>query len=141
MPVQRRLINFGVGATALCLLVGGAVLADRDAADTQAGKGPAQQAPEPESAEEEATYPESRRSLRDSADAFFAADRVDDTPAEETADAPRRGRRRAESPEEASGAHSNGRSVAEIMAGLAGGDSADTTTTDAGTRRRRRRAD
>ncbi|AMY53849.1 DUF6779 domain-containing protein [Rhodococcoides fascians] len=101
----------------------------------------AQQAPESESAEEEATYPESRRSLRDSADAFFAADRVDDTPAEETADAPRRGRRRAESPEEASGAHSNGRSVAEIMAGLAGGDSADTTTTDAGTRRRRRRAD
>ncbi|WP_179273893.1 DUF6779 domain-containing protein [Rhodococcoides fascians] len=101
----------------------------------------AQQAPESESAEEEATYPESRRSLRDSADAFFAADRVDDTPAEETADAPRRGRRRAESPEEASGAHSNGRSVAEIMAGLAGGDSADTKTTDAGTRRRRRRAD
>lgn len=100
-----------------------------------------QQATESESAEEEATYPESRRSLRDSADAFFAADRVDDTPAEETADAPRRGRRRAESTEEASGAHSNGRSVAEIMAGLAGGDSADTTTTDAGTRRRRRRAD
>ncbi|MBL1290959.1 glycoside hydrolase family 26 protein [Streptomyces sp. NPDC057067] len=47
MPVQRRLINFGVGATALCLLVGGAVLADRDAEDTQAGKGAAQQAPEP----------------------------------------------------------------------------------------------
>lgn len=47
MPVQRRLTNFGVGATALCLLVGGAVLADRDAEDTQAGKGAAQQAPEP----------------------------------------------------------------------------------------------
>ncbi|MDI9932998.1 hypothetical protein QM588_21470 [Rhodococcus sp. IEGM 1354] len=100
-----------------------------------------QQAPESESAEDAATYPESRRTLRDSADAFFAADRIDDTPAEEPADAPRRGRRRAESTEEASGAHSNGRSVAEIMAGLAGGDSADTTTTDAGTRRRRRRAD
>lgn len=100
-----------------------------------------QQAPESEPAVDAATYPESRRSLRDSADAFFSADRVDDTPAEETVDAPRRGRRRAESAEEASGAHSNGRSVAEIMAGLAGGDSADTTTTDAGTRRRRRRAD
>lgn len=39
MPVQRRLINFGIGATAFCLLVGGAVLADHDASDTQAGKG------------------------------------------------------------------------------------------------------
>ncbi|MEU9060795.1 glycosyl hydrolase [Streptomyces sp. NPDC048430] len=47
MAVQRRLITFGVGATALCLLVGGAVLADRDTADIQAGKGTAQQAPEP----------------------------------------------------------------------------------------------
>ncbi|MFD6276456.1 glycoside hydrolase family 26 protein [Streptomyces sp. NPDC060209] len=49
MPVQRRLIKFGIGATALCLLVGGAVLADHDAADTQTGKGAAQGAPEPES--------------------------------------------------------------------------------------------
>ncbi|MFB4426662.1 glycoside hydrolase family 26 protein [Streptomyces sp. QL37] len=47
MAVQRRLISFGVGATALCLLVGGAVVADRDTADVQAGKGAAQQAPEP----------------------------------------------------------------------------------------------
>ncbi|MFJ4839539.1 glycoside hydrolase family 26 protein [Streptomyces sp. NPDC088746] len=47
MAVQRRLITFGVGATALCLLVGGAVLADRETADIQAGKGTAQQAPEP----------------------------------------------------------------------------------------------
>ncbi|MFJ8858006.1 glycoside hydrolase family 26 protein [Streptomyces sp. NPDC102451] len=47
MPVQRRFMKVGVGATALCLLVGGAVIADRDAADTQAGKGVAQQAPDP----------------------------------------------------------------------------------------------
>ncbi|MFC9941587.1 glycoside hydrolase family 26 protein [Streptomyces pratensis] len=47
MPVQRRLMNFGIGATALCLLVGGAFLADRDGADTQAGKGAAQGEPEP----------------------------------------------------------------------------------------------
>ncbi|MBM7439527.1 glycoside hydrolase family 26 protein [Streptomyces sp. HB132] len=50
MPAQRRLINFGIGATALCLLVGGAVIADRDAADTQTGKGATRQAPEPERA-------------------------------------------------------------------------------------------
>ncbi|MFI2781016.1 glycosyl hydrolase [Streptomyces sp. ALB3] len=47
MPVQRRLMKFGIGATALCLLVGGAVLADHDATDTQAGKGAARGAPEP----------------------------------------------------------------------------------------------
>ncbi|MEU1482932.1 glycosyl hydrolase [Streptomyces sp. NPDC005752] len=50
MPAQRRLINFGIGATALCLLVGGAVIADRDAADTQTGKGATREAPEPERA-------------------------------------------------------------------------------------------
>ncbi|MBY4130805.1 hypothetical protein HQO83_20635 [Rhodococcus fascians] len=87
-------------------------------------------------------YPTSRSALRDSADAFFSVDRDLETPAADTAGAPRRGRRRAESTDDdATGAHSNGRSVAEIMAGLAGGDSADTTTTDAGTRRRRRRSD
>ncbi|MEV0024570.1 glycosyl hydrolase [Streptomyces atroolivaceus] len=48
MPVQRRFINFGIGATALCLLVGGAVLADHDTTDTQAGKGATQRAPEPD---------------------------------------------------------------------------------------------
>lgn len=47
MPVQRRLTTFGIGATALCLLVGGAFLADHDAADTQTGKGAAQGAQEP----------------------------------------------------------------------------------------------
>lgn len=50
MPAQRRLINFGIGATALCLLVGGAVLAGHDAPDTQAGKGAARGAPEPDGA-------------------------------------------------------------------------------------------
>ncbi|MEU3471629.1 DUF6779 domain-containing protein [Rhodococcus sp. NPDC006774] len=85
---------------------------------------------------------ESRASLRDSADAFFAADHDYETSAEDTSVSPRRGRRRAESSDEdATGAHSNGRSVAEIMAGLQGGDSSDVTTTDPGTRRRRRRAD
>ncbi|WP_329225461.1 glycosyl hydrolase [Streptomyces sp. NBC_01460] len=48
MPVQRRLINFGIGATAFCLLVGGAVLADHDASDTQAGKGAEQGVPSPD---------------------------------------------------------------------------------------------
>ncbi|MGF0311465.1 DUF6779 domain-containing protein [Rhodococcus sp. IEGM1428] len=87
-------------------------------------------------------YPASRSALRESADAFFSADRDHETSAADTSSSPRRGRRRAESTDEdATGAHSNGRSVAEIMAGLAGGDSADMTTTDAGTRRRRRRAD
>ncbi|WP_200936531.1 DUF6779 domain-containing protein [Rhodococcus sp. Leaf278] len=87
-------------------------------------------------------YPASRSALRDSADAFFSVDRDLETPAVDASSSPRRGRRRAESTDDdATGAHSNGRSVAEIMAGLAGGDSADTTTTDAGTRRRRRRAD
>ncbi|MDF6022819.1 glycosyl hydrolase [Streptomyces sp. JH34] len=47
MPVQRRLTTFGIGATALCLLVGGALLADHDATATQAGKGAARGAPEP----------------------------------------------------------------------------------------------
>ena len=85
----------------------------------------------------------SRASLRESADAFFAADHDYETPAEDTSVSPRRGRRRAESAddEDASGAHSNGRSVAEIMAGLQGGGSGDAATTDPGTRRRRRRAD
>ncbi|MEU9362985.1 glycosyl hydrolase [Streptomyces sp. NPDC048301] len=46
MPVNRRLINFGVGATAFCLLVGGAVLADPGSQDTQAGKSPAQGPPD-----------------------------------------------------------------------------------------------
>ncbi|KPC81023.1 MULTISPECIES: glycoside hydrolase family 26 protein [Streptomyces] len=50
MPAQRRLINFGIGATALCLLVGGAVLAGHDAPDSQAGKGAARGAPEPDRA-------------------------------------------------------------------------------------------
>ncbi|OZF48299.1 DUF6779 domain-containing protein [Rhodococcus sp. 14-1411-2a] len=85
----------------------------------------------------------SRASLRESADAFFAADHDYETPAEDTAVSSRRGRRRAESAddEDASGAHSNGRSVAEIMAGLQGGGSGDAAVTDPGTRRRRRRAD
>ncbi|MEU1124397.1 glycosyl hydrolase [Streptomyces sp. NPDC005899] len=39
MPVQRRLRNLGVGTAVLALLVGGAVLADRDGRDAQAGKG------------------------------------------------------------------------------------------------------
>ncbi|MEU0134638.1 glycosyl hydrolase [Streptomyces sp. NPDC006296] len=43
MPVQRRLSTFGIGATALCLLAGGAVLTDRDTGDVQSDKG----APEP----------------------------------------------------------------------------------------------
>ncbi|MFF5724345.1 glycoside hydrolase family 26 protein [[Kitasatospora] papulosa] len=47
MPVQPRTTTFGIGATALCLLVGGALLADHDAADTQTGKGAARNAPEP----------------------------------------------------------------------------------------------
>ncbi|MEV2247314.1 glycosyl hydrolase [Streptomyces sp. NPDC049970] len=47
MPAQRRFINFGIGATAFGVLVGGAVLVDHDGTDTQAGKGPAQSAPEP----------------------------------------------------------------------------------------------
>ncbi|AJW42409.1 transmembrane protein rich in alanine and arginine and proline [Rhodococcus sp. B7740] len=86
---------------------------------------------------------ESRASLRESADAFFAADHDYRTSVEDTSVSPRRGRRRAESTddEDASGAHSNGRSVAEIMAGLQGGGSGDAATTDPGTRRRRRRAD
>ncbi|MEV6260489.1 glycosyl hydrolase [Streptomyces sp. NPDC051784] len=46
MPVNRRLINFGVGATAFCLLVGGAVLTDPGSQDTQAGKSPAQGPPD-----------------------------------------------------------------------------------------------
>ncbi|OZF32560.1 hypothetical protein CH296_13375 [Rhodococcus sp. 14-2496-1d] len=85
----------------------------------------------------------SRASLRESADAFFAADHDYRTSVEDTSVSPRRGRRRAESTddEDASGAHSNGRSVAEIMAGLQGGGSGDAATTDPGTRRRRRRAD
>lgn len=85
----------------------------------------------------------SRASLRESADAFFTADQDYETPAEDTAVSSRRGRRRAESAddEDASGAHSNGRSVAEIMAGLQGGGSGDAAVTDPGTRRRRRRAD
>ncbi|WP_052065963.1 DUF6779 domain-containing protein [Rhodococcoides fascians] len=95
-----------------------------------------------DSAQDGDPYPASRSALRESADAFFSADRDHETSAADTSSSPRRGRRRAESTDEdATGAHSNGRSVAEIMAGLAGGDSADTTTTDAGTRRRRRRAD
>nr|WP_176457498.1 MULTISPECIES: DUF6779 domain-containing protein [unclassified Rhodococcus (in: high G+C Gram-positive bacteria)] len=95
-----------------------------------------------DSAQDGDPYPASRSALRESADAFFSADRDHETSAVDTSSSPRRGRRRAESTDEdATGAHSNGRSVAEIMAGLAGGDSADTTTTDAGTRRRRRRAD
>ncbi|MGW0787859.1 glycoside hydrolase family 26 protein [Streptomyces sp. NPDC002911] len=49
MPVKRRLIDFGIGATALCLLVGGVVLADHDTADTQAGKGAARRGAEPPS--------------------------------------------------------------------------------------------
>ncbi|WP_406151327.1 glycosyl hydrolase [Streptomyces sp. NBC_01012] len=48
MPVQRRLTNFGVGATALCLLVGGALVADRDPSDTQSGKDTARQASRPD---------------------------------------------------------------------------------------------
>ncbi|MEU8707825.1 glycosyl hydrolase [Streptomyces sp. NPDC048565] len=48
MPVQRRLTNFGIGATALCLLVGGALFADRDTSDTQSGKDTAQQARQPD---------------------------------------------------------------------------------------------
>ena len=85
----------------------------------------------------------SRASLRESADAFFAADHDYETSVEDTSVSPRRGRRRAESAddEDASGAHSNGRSVAEIMAGLQGGESGDAAMTDPGTRRRRRRAD
>ena len=64
------------------------------------------------------------------------------TPAADTSGSSRRGRRRSESTDEdATGAHSNGRSVAEIMAGLQGGDGSDAATTDPGTRRRRRRAD
>ncbi|MCZ4519808.1 hypothetical protein O4220_14930 [Rhodococcus ruber] len=95
-----------------------------------------------DSARDGDSYPASRSALRESADAFFSVDRDYQTPAVDTSASPRRGRRRAESTDEdATGAHSNGRSVAEIMAGLAGGDSADTTTTDPGTRRRRRRAD
>ncbi|MGV8875393.1 MAG: DUF6779 domain-containing protein [Rhodococcus sp. (in: high G+C Gram-positive bacteria)] len=103
--------------------------------------------PEPaygsDSAQDGDTYPESRSALRESADAFFSADRDHATPTEDTTSAPRRGRRRAESSDEdGTGAHSNGRSVAEIMAGLQGGDNSDeATTTDPGTRRRRRRAD
>ncbi|WP_415972890.1 DUF6779 domain-containing protein [Rhodococcus sp. 077-4] len=85
----------------------------------------------------------SRTSLRESADAFFASDQDSRTPDEDASTSPRRGRRRAESgdDEDATGAHSNGRSVAEIMAGLHGGDSSDPAVTDPGTRRRRRRAD
>ncbi|MCJ0977867.1 hypothetical protein MTX35_09140 [Rhodococcus sp. ARC_M12] len=91
----------------------------------------------------EDTYSESRSSLRDSADAFFGGTGDHETPAEDTAVSPRRNRRRAESAgdEDAPGAHSNGRSVAEIMAGLQGGDGPDASITDPGTRRRRRRAD
>ncbi|MFB8026626.1 glycoside hydrolase family 26 protein [Streptomyces sp. NPDC056465] len=48
MPVQRRLINFGIGATAFCLLVGGAVLTDHDGSDTQAGKGSGRGVPAPD---------------------------------------------------------------------------------------------
>ncbi|MFE9724937.1 glycoside hydrolase family 26 protein [Streptomyces sp. NPDC005794] len=48
MPVKRRLIDFGIGASALCLLAGGVVLAGHDTADTQAGKGAAQAIPEPD---------------------------------------------------------------------------------------------
>lgn len=98
--------------------------------------------PAPESDSDGDSRQASRSALRESADSFFSADRDHQTPAVDTASLPRRGRRRAEaSDEDATGAHSNGRSVAEIMAGLAGGDSADTTTTDPGTRRRRRRED
>ncbi|MFD4029676.1 glycoside hydrolase family 26 protein [Streptomyces sp. NPDC058637] len=39
MPVQRRLINFGIGTAVLGLLVGGAVVADRDAPGSTADKG------------------------------------------------------------------------------------------------------
>ncbi|MFE3517982.1 glycoside hydrolase family 26 protein [Streptomyces sp. NPDC059166] len=46
MPVNRRLINFGVGASAFCLLVGGAVLTGPGPEDTQAGKSPAPGAPD-----------------------------------------------------------------------------------------------
>ncbi|GAA2918572.1 glycoside hydrolase family 26 protein [Kitasatospora cinereorecta] len=41
MPVQRRLINFGIGTAVLGLLVGGAVVADRSAPGSTAGKGSA----------------------------------------------------------------------------------------------------
>ncbi|MET9591696.1 glycosyl hydrolase [Streptomyces sp. NPDC006516] len=41
MPAQRRLINFGIGAAVLGLLVGGAVLTDPDGEGTQSGKGSA----------------------------------------------------------------------------------------------------
>ncbi|MER5551830.1 glycosyl hydrolase [Streptomyces sp. NPDC002793] len=47
MPVKGRLINFGVGASALCLLAGGVVLAGHGTGDTQTGKGTAQRSPEP----------------------------------------------------------------------------------------------
>jgi len=41
VPAQRRLINFGIGAAALGLLVGGAVLTDPDGEGAQSGKGSA----------------------------------------------------------------------------------------------------
>ncbi|CCQ14798.1 putative integral membrane protein [Rhodococcus sp. AW25M09] len=94
------------------------------------------------SAQDGDAYPTTSSSLRDSADAFFSADRDDEPAAEDTSSAPRRGRRRTGSTDDdATGAHSNGRSVAEIMAGLQGGDGSDVATTDPGTRRRRRRSD
>ncbi|MFI8569529.1 DUF6779 domain-containing protein [Rhodococcus sp. NPDC078407] len=87
-------------------------------------------------------YPAPRGALRESADAFFLDDRTQEVPAVDTSSTSRRGRRRAESTDDdATGAHSNGRSVAEIMAGLQGGGGSDAATTDPGTRRRRRRAD
>ncbi|MYX74965.1 glycosyl hydrolase [Streptomyces sp. SID3915] len=39
MPAQRRLINFGIGTAVLGLLVGGVLVADRNGADSAAGKG------------------------------------------------------------------------------------------------------
>jgi len=48
VPAQRRLTTFGIGAGVLCLLVGGAALTGHDATDTQAGKGAARSAPEPD---------------------------------------------------------------------------------------------
>lgn len=41
MPAQRRLINVGIGAAVLGLLVGGAVVTDHDGGGTQSGKGAA----------------------------------------------------------------------------------------------------
>lgn len=61
--------------------------------------------------------------------------------AEDTTGRTRRERRQSEPDVEVSGAHSNGRSVAEIMAGLHSGNSEDAAVPEVGARRRRRRAE